>query len=112
VKPDQIDLLATTMLGDLEEVDHTLEARLPSQLGSDVRETDGQDGIYLDLTLFHPVAVADLDVRTHPYPDAASDVAAANAAAQALGEDHLADLSSGSRIPSLGSLMTLAQEST
>jgi hypothetical protein len=92
VKSDEIDVLAPTVLRDLEEIDHTLETRRSSQLWSDIRETDRQDRIHLDLTLFHPVAVAHLYVRTHPYPDAASDVAAANSVAQALGEDHLESL--------------------
>jgi len=78
VEPDKIDVLPPTVLRDLEEVDHTLETRRSSELRSDVRETDRQDRIHLDLTLFHPVAVADLDVWTQPYPDAARDVAAAN----------------------------------
>jgi hypothetical protein len=80
------------VLRDFEQVDYTLEARLSSQLGSDVREIDGQDRIYLDFTLFHPVAVADLYVRTHPYSDAASDVAATNSIAQALREEHFEGL--------------------
>jgi hypothetical protein len=92
VEPDQIDVLALTVLRHLEEVDHTLEARLSRQLWSDIRETDRQDRFHLDLTLFHAVAVADLDVGTHPYPDAASDFSATNSIAQALGEDHLESL--------------------
>lgn len=92
VESDEIDLLPPTVLRDLEEVDHTLETRRSSELGSDIRETDRQDRIHLDLTLFHPVAVADLDVGTQPYPDAASDVAATNSVTQALGEYHLESL--------------------
>ena len=88
MESDQIDVFAPAVLRDLEEVHHTLEARRSSQLGRDIGETDGQDRIYLDLTLFHAVAMADLYVRTHPYSDAASDVAATNSVAQALREDH------------------------
>jgi hypothetical protein len=40
VKPDQIDVLASTVLRDFEEVDYTLETRLSRQLWSDVRECD------------------------------------------------------------------------
>lgn len=92
MEPDQIDVLALTVLRDLEEVDHTLETRLSRQLWSDIPEADLQDRIHLDLTLFHAVAVADLDMGTHPYSDAASDFAATNSIAQALGEDHLESL--------------------
>jgi len=88
VEPDQIDVLALAVLRDLEEVDHPLETRLPREVWRDVFEADRQDRIHLDLTLFHAVAVADLDVGTHPYADAARDFAAPNSLAQALGEDH------------------------
>lgn len=89
VEPDQIDVLALSVLRDLQEIDHTFESRLARQIWSDIRETDRQNRIHLDRTLFHAVAVADLDVRTHPYPDAARDLAATNALPQALGKDHL-----------------------
>jgi hypothetical protein len=92
VKPDQIDVLAATVLCDLEEVDYTLETRLPRQLWSDIRETDRQDRIHLDLALLHPVAVTDLDVGARPDSDAARDFAATNALSQALREDHAKSL--------------------
>jgi hypothetical protein len=92
VESNQIDVLALTVLRDLEQVDHTLETRRSRQLWSDISEIDRQDRIYLDLTLFHPVAVADLYMGTHPYADAASDFAAPNSVAQALCEDHLESL--------------------
>jgi hypothetical protein len=92
VESDQINVLALAVLRDLEEVNHTLETRRSRQLWSDIRETDRQDRIYLDLTLVHLVAVADLYVGTHPYADAAIDFAAPNSVAQALREDHLESL--------------------
>ena len=88
MEPDQKDLLAFSVLRDFEEVEHAKEARRARQLWSDIRETDGLDRINLDLTLFHAIPGAHLDVGMHPYPDAASDFAAANSLAQALGEDH------------------------
>jgi hypothetical protein len=88
VESDQIDVLAPTMLRDLEEVDHALETRSSREVGSNIREPDGQDRVHLDLTLFHPVPVAHSYVRTQPDADAASDLATANAIAEALGEDH------------------------
>ena len=88
MEPDQIDVLAVTVLRDLEEVDHTVETRFPRQLWRDVGEADRLDRIHLDLTLFHAVAGAHVDVGTRPYSDAARDVSAANSLAQALREDH------------------------
>ena len=87
MEPDQIDVLALAVLRDVEEVDHALETRLPRQLRRDVREIHRQDRIHLDLPLLHAVTVSDLDVRTHPYPDAARDLPSANTVTQALGED-------------------------
>src|SRR5207247_6985684 len=68
------------------------ETRRARQLWSDIREAERQDRIHLDLTLFHPVAVADPYVWTHPYANAASDFAAPNPVAQALREDHFKSL--------------------
>ena len=88
MEPDQIDVLAFSVLRDFEEVEHTKETRRTCQLWSDIRETDRLDRINFDLTVFHAIPCAHLDVGMHPYPDAASDFAAANSLAQALGEDH------------------------
>src|ERR1017187_6622666 len=88
VESDQIDILAFAVLRHLEQIDDAQEARLAGQLPSDIRKTDWLDRIHLDLTFFHPVPVADLDVGAHPYSDAASDLAATNTVAEALGEHH------------------------
>ena len=99
MESDQIDVLALAVLRDLEKVDHTLKARRSRQLRSNIRETDRQDRIYLDLTLLHPVAVADLYVGTHPDADAASDFAVPNSGAQPLREDHLESPYFGHTLP-------------
>jgi hypothetical protein len=88
MEPDQVHVLAATVLRDLEEVDDTLETGLSRQLGSEVREAHGQDRIHHDLALVHAVAVAGRDVGAVPDPDAARDSAAPHALAQALGEYH------------------------
>jgi hypothetical protein len=88
VEPDQVYVFALTVLRNPEEVDHALEARLSRQLRSDVREPNWQDRIDLDLTFFHPVAIANLDVGAHPYSDAARDSSATDSVAQTLSEDH------------------------
>ena len=88
MKPDQIDVLAFSVLRDFEQVEHTKKARRPCQLWSDIRETDRLDRINLDRAFFHAVPRAHLDVGPHPYSDAASDFSATNSLAQALGEDH------------------------
>jgi hypothetical protein len=88
MKPNQINILAFAVLGDLEQIDDAQESRLSRQLRCDIRETDGRDGIHLDLTLFHTVPRAHFDVRTRPYANAAGDFPATNSLAETLGEDH------------------------
>ena len=88
MEPNQIDILAFTVLRDFKQIEDTQETRLSRQLWSDIRKTDWGDRIHLDLTLFHAVAGAHVDVGTRPYSDAARDVSAANSLAQALREDH------------------------
>src|ERR1035441_4396136 len=88
VKPNQIDVLAFTVLRHLEQIHDAQETRLARQLPSDIRKTDWLDRIHLDLTFVHPVPVAHFDVGPRPYSDAASDFTATNSVAKALGEDH------------------------
>jgi hypothetical protein len=88
VKPNQINISAFAVIGNLEKIDHPKEARLSRQLGSDIRKTDGLDGIYFDLAFLHPIPPACLHMRTCPDPDAASDFSAANAIPQTFGERH------------------------
>ena len=88
MEPNQIDIVASPMLGDLEQIDETQETRLSRQLRSDIRKTDRCDRIYLDFTFLHAVPVAHFNVGTHPYSNAASDLSATNSLAQTLGEHH------------------------
>ena len=88
MEPNQVDIFAFTVLGDLEEIDETKETRLASQLWSDIRKTDRLDRIYYDLTFLHTVPVAHFDVRMRPYSDTASDFSSTNTLAKPLGEHH------------------------
>jgi NAD(P)-dependent dehydrogenase (short-subunit alcohol dehydrogenase family) len=88
VKPNEIDVVASTVFRHLEQIDDTQKSRFSRQLPSDIRKTDWLDRIHLDLTFFHPVPVADLDVGAHPYSDAASNFSATNSLAKALGKHH------------------------
>jgi len=88
MKPNQIDILASAVLCDLEQIDDAEESRRTRQLGRDVWKTDRFDGIHFDLTFFHSIAVADFDVGAGPDPHAAGDCAATNSVAQTFGENH------------------------
>ena len=88
MKADEVDVVALAMLGHFEQVKDAGESGLAGQLRSDVGQADGRDGLNLDFAVAHAVAVSDDDMRTGPDADAAGDLAADDALAQALGEDH------------------------
>jgi hypothetical protein len=72
----QVDVLAPPVFRDVEEVDDSLEARRTRDGRSDVGILNREDRVHLDLTLFHPVALADRHVGTHPYANTAGDFTA------------------------------------
>jgi hypothetical protein len=88
VEADQIDILAFTVLGNLEQIDETQETRLARQLWSDVRKANRRDRVHFDLTLVHAVPGAHFDMGARPYSNTASDFAATNSLAKSLGEHH------------------------
>jgi hypothetical protein len=88
VEPNQVDVLAFTVLRDFEQIDDTQETRLARQSWSDVQKADRLDGIHFDLTFIHTVPGACFDVRASPDSDAASDFSATNSIAKTLREDH------------------------
>jgi hypothetical protein len=88
MKPHQVDVSASTVVRDLEEIDHPKETRLSRQHWSNVRKTDGLDGVYFDLAFLHPIPPAYLHMRTCPDADTASDFSTTNAIPQTLGERH------------------------
>ena len=106
MEPNQIDILAFTVLRDFKQIEDTQETRLSRQLWSDIRKTDWGDRIHLDLTLFHTVPGTHFDVGTRPYPDTASDFSASNSLPKTLAEHHEESLTQAEGIsptlPSVG----------
>jgi len=88
MEADEVNVVAGAVLGDFEEIKDAEEAGFAGESGSDVGEADGLDGVNDDGAFSHGVATANFDVRASPDTDAASDFAAANAFAKALGEHH------------------------
>lgn len=93
MEANQIDVLAPPVFRDFEKVDDSLETRGARDGGRDVGIANREDRVHLDLTLLHPVAVADRHAGTHPYADTAGDLAAPNSLTQALGKEHAKSLS-------------------
>lgn len=78
MESDEINIVAFTMLGDLEQVDQPEESRLSCQLWSDLLKTDWLYRVHLDLAFFHSVTRTNSDVLTRPDSDAARDFSTSN----------------------------------
>src|SRR6185437_13357713 len=65
-EPNQIDLVATAVLGHLEQVEDSQKTRCPRQFRCDVREANRLDRVHLDLAFVHPVTAAQSNVRPRP----------------------------------------------
>jgi len=89
MEPNQIDILAFAVLRDLEQVDDTpgIPIRAP-RLEVISGKPIGVIESTFDLTFFHTIPVAHLDVRARPYSDTASDFSSTNSLAKPLGEHH------------------------
>ena len=88
MESNQIDILAFAVLGHFQQIDDAQKTGLPRQLRSDIRKADRLDGIHLDLAFFHTIPMTDDDVRTLPYPHAASNFSKSDSLAKALGKRH------------------------
>ena len=88
VEPNEINILAFTVLRDLEQINDAHESRLARQCWGDIRKTDRLNRIHFDLTFFHTVSVAHYDVGTHPHSDTAGDFSSTNSIAKSLGKRH------------------------
>ena len=92
MEPNEIDILAFTVLRNLEQINEAQESRLARQCWGDIRKTDRLDRIHFDLTFFHSVALAHCDVGTRPYSDTASDFPTTNSIAKSLGKCPIKEL--------------------
>ena len=88
MESNEIDILAFTVPGNLQQIDETEETRLARQLRGDIGKTDRLDRIDLNLAFFHAVPDAHFDMGARPDSNAASDFPAANSLAKPLGEHH------------------------
>src|SRR5260370_33284621 len=84
VESHQINLLASTVLRHLQQIQHTQKSRLPRQLRRNVREPDRLNRIDFDCPFSHPVSRANSHVRPHPAPHAARNSPSPDAFAQPL----------------------------
>lgn len=88
VELDQVNLLASTVFGDFEQVQDAKESRLARQFRGNVWKPYRFNRVDLDLPFLHTVPRAYSDARTRPDAHAASDFSAAHSLAKSLGECH------------------------
>jgi hypothetical protein len=97
VEANQVDLFAAAVFGYFQQVEDAEESGFARELGSDVREADGIDGVDFDFAFFHAIAPACFDAGSLPDADAAGDVSATNAIAETLREHHGSEFTPGTR---------------
>src|SRR6185503_3099705 len=88
VESNQVDIVAAAVFRRFEQVLHTVETRFARQVVGDIRESNRLDRIDDNVPLVHSVTTTLFHLGPHPDADRASDPAASNALAKALGEDH------------------------
>ena len=88
MEADQVDFFSAAVPGDFEQVEDAEETGCAGQLGRDVGEPDGLNGIDFDLAFFHAVTSAHFHAGILPYTNARGDIAPTNAIAKAPGEQH------------------------
>jgi hypothetical protein len=88
MKPNQVDVLTRAMSGGPQQVRGIGEAGLARQSVGDIRPLDRLDRVDDDVSVFHRVSAADLDVKPLPDADAAADPSAPDAFTKPFGEDH------------------------
>jgi hypothetical protein len=89
VEANEVDIVAFAVFCGFEQVEDAEEAGGLGELGRDVGQADGFDGVDLDLAFVHAVAASDFDARGDPDADRAGDLSGADAVAEAFGEDHV-----------------------
>jgi hypothetical protein len=88
VEPDQVDVIAAAVLRDAQQIIHAVEPRLAGQIVGDVAQGDRNNRIDDDVAIVHLITATGLDMGARPDANTASDSAASDAFAKALGEHH------------------------
>lgn len=93
VESDQVDFLASTVLGYFEKVQNAQKNRLARQRRSNIREAYRLNRVHLDLAFIDAVPAAHLHVGAHPDAHAARDLPTAAPLAKPFGKHHAESLS-------------------
>ena len=91
-EPDQINIVASAVPCDLQQIGHARKAGLAGKLRCDLRKIDGLHGFDFDLAFVHTVVGPGPHMRTSPYPNAAGNLSPTDSFAKTLCEDHAESL--------------------
>src|ERR1700678_1378419 len=92
MEPNQVNILAFTVPGDLQQIGGAEKTRLSRQLRRDIGQFDLLDRIDLDLAFIHAVPGANLHAGTDPESNAAGNLSATDSFTKALCEHHAESL--------------------
>jgi hypothetical protein len=88
MEPDQINILASTMFRDLEQVQNAKESRLSRQFRSNIRKPDRFNRVNFNFAFLHSVSRPHSNAGTHPDSHTASDFSPTYPLPQPLSEHH------------------------
>ena len=88
MEPNQVDVIAAPVFGDLQQILHALEARFTGQIVGDIGDADRRYRIHNDVAFVHLVTITHLDMGPRPDANAASDSSAPDSLAKAFCEHH------------------------
>jgi kynurenine formamidase len=94
VKVDEVNIFASPMPRDLQQIADTGEAAFAGEARRDLFDGDRRDGVDFDLAAFEMISLAHANVGTHPHANASRDRTASNAVAQVFREQHRTSLAS------------------
>lgn len=88
MEPYQVDVLASAMLRDLEQINDPEKSRLTSQSWSDVGKLNRLDRVHLNRTFLDAISTAYRYVRMHPDTDRTGDPPESNSLAKPFSKYH------------------------
>lgn len=88
VEANEVDVLATAVFCNLEQIENSKESRFTREFWRDIRKPNRFDGIDFDGAFVHAVSFANRYMRTDPKTNGAGDFSATNSFPKSFGEYH------------------------
>ena len=88
MEANEVDVLASAMSCDLEQIENSEESRFTCQLWRNVWKPNRFDGVNFDGAFFHAVSVTNENMRMSPKTNTAGDFSATNSLSKSFGKYH------------------------